>query len=178
MQTCPRQSRRLCDVVGVHTGSGIAPEIAREFRAVFTTKVSGRHGLVCRPCTHHPPERWAHLALERTWPRHDVRITYRAPSAASPRPSGCGRMPEGTDHILLVEDDPSVRRLSKNCSAAGLFGDGCVIRRSGWRRSTTPATSISPSRRHPGRHERPGGRRSTACTPALDSRTLYVGLYG
>jgi two-component system, cell cycle sensor histidine kinase and response regulator CckA len=100
------------------TGSGMAPEVrARIFEPYFTTKDIGKgtglglstvYGIIRQSDGHISLS--SELGLGTTFriylPRADA-----PPVAAVDQ--GVEQMPSGTEHILLVEDDPSVRRLSK-----------------------------------------------------------------
>jgi signal transduction histidine kinase/ActR/RegA family two-component response regulator len=100
------------------TGSGMAPEIrARIFEPYFTTKEVGKGtGLGLSTVYGIIRQSDGHLALSSEvglgttfriyLPRAEAPVAVAADQAAE-------QMPEGTEHILLVEDDPSVRRLSK-----------------------------------------------------------------
>ena len=100
------------------TGSGMPPEVrARIFEPYFTTKDVGKGtglGLSTVYGIIRQSEGYISLSSEM-----GLGTTFRiylpraeAPVAAA-ADQGVEKMPEGTEHILLVEDDPSVRRLSK-----------------------------------------------------------------
>ena len=100
------------------TGSGMAPEVrARIFEPYFTTKDVGKgtglglstvYGIVRQSEGHISLS--SELGLGTTFRIYLPRA--EAPVAAAAE-QGVEQMPDGTEHILLVEDDPSVRRLSK-----------------------------------------------------------------
>ena len=100
------------------TGSGMAPEVrARIFEPYFTTKEVGKgtglglstvYGIIRQSEGHISLS--SELGLGTTFRIYLPRA--EAPAAAAAE-QGVEQMPEGTEHILLVEDDPSVRRLSK-----------------------------------------------------------------
>ncbi|MDO8794840.1 MAG: MASE1 domain-containing protein, partial [Vicinamibacterales bacterium] len=100
------------------TGSGMPPEVrARIFEPYFTTKDVGKgtglglstvYGIIRQSDGHISLS--SELGLGTTFriylPRAEAPVVVAAEQ-------GVEKMPEGTEHILLVEDDPSVRRLSK-----------------------------------------------------------------
>jgi signal transduction histidine kinase len=100
------------------TGVGMPPEVtARIFEPYFTTKDVGKgtglglstaYGIVRQSDGHIAvaSEPGSGTTFRILLPRSE------APQAVAADPGG-ERMPEGTEHILLVEDDSSVRRLSK-----------------------------------------------------------------
>jgi two-component system, cell cycle sensor histidine kinase and response regulator CckA len=100
------------------TGVGMAPEIrARIFEPYFTTKDVGKGtGLGLSTVYGIVGQSDGHIALSS---EVGLGTTFRiylprseAPQAKVEQP-GAEKLPEGTEHILLVEDDSSVRRLSK-----------------------------------------------------------------
>ena len=100
------------------TGSGMPPEVrARIFEPYFTTKDVGKGtGLGLSTVYGIIRQSDGHISLSS---EPGLGTTFRiylpraeAPVAAAAE-QGVEKMPEGTEHILLVEDDPSVRRLSK-----------------------------------------------------------------
>jgi len=100
------------------TGTGMAPEVrARIFEPYFTTKDVGKGtGLGLSTAYGIVRQSEGHISVSS---EIGLGTTFRIylPRADAPAPSPveavADRMPEGTEHILLVEDDASVRRLSK-----------------------------------------------------------------
>jgi signal transduction histidine kinase/CheY-like chemotaxis protein len=100
------------------TGSGMPPEVrARIFEPYFTTKDVGKGtGLGLSTVYGIIRQSDGYIALSSEL---GLGTTFRIylPQAEAPKQvageAGVERMPEGTEHVLLVEDDPSVRRLSK-----------------------------------------------------------------
>ncbi len=100
------------------TGVGMPPEIRRRiFEPYFTTKEIGKGtGLGLSTAYGIVRQSEGHIALSS-----DVGLgtTFRIylPQSEAPTRSaddiGVEQMPEGTEHVLLVEDDSSVRRLAK-----------------------------------------------------------------
>ena len=100
------------------SGTGMPPEIrARIFEPYFTTKDVGKgtglglstaYGIVTQSDGHIAVS--SEMGLGTTFRIYLPRA--EAPERAAVDPT-VEQMPEGTEHILLVEDDPSVRRLSK-----------------------------------------------------------------
>ena len=100
------------------TGTGMPPEVrGRIFEPYFTTKDVGKgtglglstaYGIVRQSDGHISVS--SEIGLGTTF-----RIYLPRSEAPEQREQQTGgeRMPDGTEHILLVEDDPSVRRLSK-----------------------------------------------------------------
>jgi signal transduction histidine kinase/ActR/RegA family two-component response regulator len=100
------------------TGVGMPPEVtARIFEPYFTTKDVGKGtglGLSTAYGIVHQSE--GHIAVTSELGRGTTFRIYLPRSEAPPPAaidSSVERMPDGTEHILLVEDDPSVRRLSR-----------------------------------------------------------------
>ncbi len=100
------------------TGVGMPPEVrARIFEPYFTTKDVGKGtGLGLSTAYGIVRQSDGHIAVSS---EQGLGTTFRiylprceAPPQAALDPS-VEKMPDGTEHILLVEDDPSVRRLSK-----------------------------------------------------------------
>jgi len=100
------------------TGVGMPPEIrARIFEPYFTTKEVGKGtGLGLSTAYGIVRQSEGHIVLSS---EVGLGSTFRIylPRAEAPQQAagemGIDTMPEGTEHILLVEDDPSVRRLTK-----------------------------------------------------------------
>jgi signal transduction histidine kinase/CheY-like chemotaxis protein len=100
------------------TGTGMSPEVrGRIFEPYFTTKDVGKgtglglstaYGIVRQSEGHISVS--SEIGLGTTFRIYLPRS--EAPAQVSEQVGG-EKMPEGTEHILLVEDDPSVRRLSK-----------------------------------------------------------------
>ncbi|OFW42051.1 MAG: hypothetical protein A3J29_04850 [Acidobacteria bacterium RIFCSPLOWO2_12_FULL_67_14b] len=100
------------------TGVGMPPEVrARIFEPYFTTKDVGK-GTGLGLSTAYGIVRQSD-GLISVSSEMGLGTTFRIylPRAEAPEvvigDTGVEKMPEGTEHILLVEDDPSVRRLSK-----------------------------------------------------------------
>ena len=117
---CPTRSPGAYVMLSVSdTGVGMAPEVrARIFEPYFTTKDVGKGtGLGLSTAYGIVRQSDGHIArVERARARHDVPdlpAASRSAARRSPPMPGVEQMPDGTEHILLVEDDPSVRRLSK-----------------------------------------------------------------
>ena len=100
------------------TGTGMAPEVrARIFEPYFTTKDVGKGtGLGLSTAYGIVRQSEGHIQVASE-PGLGTTFRIYLPRAEAPQPSsveaGGEKMPEGTEHILLVEDDTSVRRLSK-----------------------------------------------------------------
>jgi signal transduction histidine kinase len=100
------------------TGTGMSPEVrARIFEPYFTTKDVGKGtGLGLSTAYGIVRQSEGHISVSSEL---GLGTTFRIylPRSEAPEQiagqSGGEKMPEGTEHILLVEDDPSVRRLSK-----------------------------------------------------------------
>jgi signal transduction histidine kinase len=100
------------------TGIGMPPEVrARIFEPYFTTKEVGKGtGLGLSTAYGIVRQSDGHIAVASEL---GMGTTFRIylPRSEAPQPvaadAGGERMPEGSEHILLVEDDSSVRRLSK-----------------------------------------------------------------
>jgi signal transduction histidine kinase len=100
------------------TGTGMAPDVReRMFEPYFTTKDSGKGtGLGLSTVYGIVRQSDGHIMVQSEVGRGTTFTIYlprsEAPPVVAVDPSG-ERMPQGTEHVLLVEDDPSVRRLSK-----------------------------------------------------------------
>jgi len=100
------------------SGVGMPPEVrARIFEPYFTTKDVGKgtglglstaYGIVRQSDGHITVS--SELGLGTTFRIYLPRSEAPPPAVVDP---SVEKMPDGTEHILLVEDDPSVRRLSK-----------------------------------------------------------------
>ncbi len=100
------------------TGVGMPAEVkARIFEPYFTTKEVGKGtGLGLSTAYGIVRQSDGHLAVSSE-PGLGTTFRISLPRAEAPPPvaadAGAERMPEGAEYILLVEDDSSVRRLSK-----------------------------------------------------------------
>jgi signal transduction histidine kinase len=100
------------------TGTGMSPEVrGRIFEPYFTTKDVGKGtGLGLSTAYGIVRQSEGHISVSS---EVGLGTTFRIylPRSEAPEQivnqAGGETMPEGTEHILLVEDDPSVRRLSK-----------------------------------------------------------------
>jgi len=100
------------------TGTGMTAEVkARLFEAFFTTKPKGQGtGLGLATCQTIVQQSGGHIAVESepgkgaTFKIFFPRV--EEPLAAANRPSRTGPLPGGTETVLVVEDDPSVRQLA------------------------------------------------------------------
>jgi signal transduction histidine kinase len=100
------------------TGTGMSPEVrARIFEPYFTTKDVGKGtGLGLSTAYGIVRQSEGHISVSSEL---GLGTTFRIYLPRSEAPvqvadqTGAEKLPEGTEHILLVEDDPSVRRLSK-----------------------------------------------------------------
>jgi signal transduction histidine kinase/CheY-like chemotaxis protein len=100
------------------TGIGMSPEVrARIFEPYFTTKEVGKGtGLGLSTAYGIVRQSDGHIALSSE-PGLGTTFRIYLPRSEAPQAGTTDavaeKMPEGTEHILLVEDDPSVRRLAK-----------------------------------------------------------------
>ena len=99
------------------TGVGMPPEVrARIFEPYFTTKDVGKGtGLGLSTAYGIVRQSDGHIAVSSELGRGTTFRIYLPCSEAPPQAAldpSVEKMPDGTEHILLVEDDPSVRRLS------------------------------------------------------------------
>ena len=100
------------------TGTGMSPEVrGRIFEPYFTTKDVGKGtGLGLSTAYGIVRQSEGHISVSS---EIGLGTTFRIylPRSEAPEPvavdAGGEKMPEGNEHILLVEDDSSVRRLSK-----------------------------------------------------------------
>jgi signal transduction histidine kinase/CheY-like chemotaxis protein len=100
------------------TGTGMSPEVrARIFEPYFTTKDVGKGtGLGLSTAYGIVRQSEGHISVSS---EIGLGTTFRIylPRSEAPQPVATEvageKLPEGNEHILLVEDDPSVRRLSK-----------------------------------------------------------------
>lgn len=101
------------------TGTGMTPDVrARIFEPYFTTKEVGKGtGLGLSTAYGIIRQSEGHISVSSEIGRGTAFRIY-LPRADAPQdavdPVGGERMPTGTEHILLVEDDPSVRRLARD----------------------------------------------------------------
>ncbi len=100
------------------TGVGMPPEVrARIFEPYFTTKDVGKGtGLGLSTAYGIVRQSDGHIAVSSELGLGTTFRIYLPRSEAPPKVAvdpSVEKMPDGTEHILLVEDDPSVRRLSK-----------------------------------------------------------------
>jgi CheY-like chemotaxis protein len=100
------------------SGVGMPPEVrARIFEPYFTTKDVGKGtGLGLSTAYGIVRQSDGHIAVSSELGLGTTFRIYLPRSEAPPKVAAdpsIEKMPDGTEHILLVEDDPSVRRLSK-----------------------------------------------------------------
>jgi two-component system, cell cycle sensor histidine kinase and response regulator CckA len=100
------------------SGVGMPPEVrARIFEPYFTTKDVGKGtGLGLSTAYGIVRQSDGHISVSSEWGLGTTFRIYLPRFDAPPQPvvdSSVEKMPDGSEHILLVEDDPSVRRLSK-----------------------------------------------------------------
>jgi signal transduction histidine kinase/CheY-like chemotaxis protein len=101
------------------TGTGMSPEVrARVFEPYFTTKEAGKGtGLGLSTAYGIVRQSDGHITVES---QPGVGTTFRillprASGAAAEEPDATiQKLPGGSEHVLLVEDDPSVRRLTRD----------------------------------------------------------------
>ncbi|MGH9202118.1 MAG: ATP-binding protein, partial [Vicinamibacterales bacterium] len=99
------------------TGVGMAADVrSRVFERYFTTKEIGKGtGLGLSTAYGIVGQSDGHIALSSELGRGTTFRVYlpRAEATEEAAPAGADRMPRGAEQVLLVEDDASVRRLSK-----------------------------------------------------------------
>jgi signal transduction histidine kinase len=100
------------------TGTGMSPEVrGRIFEPYFTTKDVGKGtGLGLSTAYGIVRQSEGHIAVSSEIGLGTTFRIYLPRSEAPPPSAGDSsgeQLPSGTEHILLVEDDPSVRRMSK-----------------------------------------------------------------
>ena len=100
------------------TGVGMPPEVrSRIFEPYFTTKEVGKGtGLGLSTVYGIVRQSDAHISVSSELGRGTTFRVFLPRAEAEAQVVGDGgaeKLPEGTEHVLLVEDDPSVRRLSK-----------------------------------------------------------------
>jgi two-component system, cell cycle sensor histidine kinase and response regulator CckA len=102
------------------TGAGMTPEVkARMFEALFTTKPAGKGtGLGLATCQTIVQQSGGHIDVESeigkgaTFRIYFPRVNQSVESVGGPIQTG--PLPRGTETVLLVEDEPSVRNLAAN----------------------------------------------------------------
>jgi CheY-like chemotaxis protein len=100
------------------TGTGMTEQVkARLFEAFFTTKHKGKGtGLGLATCQTIVHESGGHIAVDSTFGIGTTFNIYfprvEQPLGASVKRSHTGQLPSGTETLLIVEDDPSVRHLA------------------------------------------------------------------
>jgi len=100
------------------TGTGMTNEVkARLFEAFFTTKPSGKGtGLGLATCQTIVQQSGGHILVESEIGKGTTfRIFFprvERPLDAAAKPAQTGPLPRGTETVLLVEDEPSVRHLA------------------------------------------------------------------
>jgi signal transduction histidine kinase len=100
------------------TGTGMTPEVkARLFEAFFTTKPKGKGtGLGLATCQTIVQQSGGHIEVRSEVGKGTTFKIYfprvHQSLNVAPRPSHAGPMPGGTETLLIVEDDPSVRHLA------------------------------------------------------------------
>ena len=100
------------------TGVGMPPEVrSRIFEPYFTTKEVGKGtGLGLSTVYGIVRQSDAHISVSSELGRGTTFRVFLPRAEAEAQvvgDAGVQQLPEGTEHVLLVEDDPSVRRLSK-----------------------------------------------------------------
>jgi signal transduction histidine kinase len=106
------------------TGTGMTAEVkAHLFEAFFTTKPKGKGtGLGLATCQTIVQQSGGHIAVFSEVGRGTTFKVYfprvEQPLDAAARPAPTGPLPRGTETLLLVEDEPSVRHLACDVLAA------------------------------------------------------------
>jgi len=101
------------------TGTGMTDEVkAHLFEAFFTTKPSGKGtGLGLATCRTIVEQSHGHIDLESTLGEGTTFNIYfpqvEQPLDIAPKQTQTGPLPRGTETLLVVEDDPSVRHLAR-----------------------------------------------------------------
>ena len=106
------------------TGTGMTPEVkARIFEALFTTKPAGKGtGLGLATCQTIVQLSGGHIDVDSQVGKGTTFKIYfprvDKPLADAARPNQTGQLPRGTETLLLVEDEPTLRHLSARVLAA------------------------------------------------------------
>ena len=163
--------------------SACRPRCAREFssRTSRPRRWERALGLVCPPSTASSARVTGHIQVNSEPGQGTTFRIYLPPTIEATRDRGCGRraMPSGSEHILLVEDDPSVRRLSREIldpSRIQCYRSGVGPRRLGAGQRRHPAFRPRPLRCDPRRHERSGGLRGAAGAAPDREGVVHVGV--
>jgi hypothetical protein len=108
------------------TGTGMTEEVkARLFEAFFTTKPKGKGtGLGLATCQTIVQQSGGHIGVYSEVGKGTTFKIYfprvEQPLDAAARPIQAGPLPRGTETLLVVEDEPSVRHLA--CGRVGSAG--------------------------------------------------------
>jgi len=101
------------------TGTGMTDEVkARLFEAFFTTKPKGKGtGLGLATCQTIAQQSGGHISVESEIGKGTTFRIYlpqvKQPLAVEARPIQTGPLPRGSETLLVVEDEPSVRHLAR-----------------------------------------------------------------